>query len=101
MDRSSEKPIYIKRIYQVKAEGVLLPGLTILFVALKLTGYIDWSWLWVLSPMLICLIPLAIVLLLGLGMLVAAGCVYLFGGRSKGSTRMFTRAWPRRSKAEE
>lgn len=24
--------------------------LTILFVALKLTGYITWSWLWVLSP---------------------------------------------------
>jgi hypothetical protein len=25
--------------------------LTILFIALKLTGYINWSWLWVLSPM--------------------------------------------------
>ena len=25
--------------------------LTILFVGLKLIGYIDWSWLWVLSPM--------------------------------------------------
>jgi hypothetical protein len=25
--------------------------LTILFVALKLTGHIDWSWLWVLSPL--------------------------------------------------
>jgi hypothetical protein len=24
--------------------------LTILFIALKLTGYITWSWLWVLSP---------------------------------------------------
>jgi hypothetical protein len=24
--------------------------LTILFIGLKLTGYIDWSWLWVLSP---------------------------------------------------
>ena len=24
--------------------------LTILFVGLKLTNYIDWSWLWVLSP---------------------------------------------------
>jgi hypothetical protein len=24
--------------------------LTILFVALKLTGYIDWSWWWVLAP---------------------------------------------------
>jgi len=25
--------------------------LTILFIALKLTGYITWSWLWVLSPL--------------------------------------------------
>ena len=24
--------------------------LTILFIALKLTGYITWSWIWVLSP---------------------------------------------------
>ena len=24
--------------------------LTVLFVGLKLTGYITWSWLWVLSP---------------------------------------------------
>lgn len=25
--------------------------LTLLFIGLKLTGYITWSWLWVLSPM--------------------------------------------------
>jgi hypothetical protein len=25
--------------------------LTILFIALKLTGHITWSWLWVFSPM--------------------------------------------------
>lgn len=25
--------------------------LTVLFVALKLTGSIDWSWLWVVSPL--------------------------------------------------
>ena len=25
--------------------------LTIIFVVLKLTGVIDWSWLWVLSPL--------------------------------------------------
>ena len=24
--------------------------LTILFIGLKLTGYINWSWFWVLSP---------------------------------------------------
>lgn len=33
--------------------------LTILFVGLKLTGYIAWSWWWVLSPLWI---PVAIVL---------------------------------------
>jgi len=27
--------------------------LTILFIALKLTGYIDWSWFWVLSPTMV------------------------------------------------
>lgn len=25
--------------------------LTILFIGLKLTGHIEWSWLWVLAPM--------------------------------------------------
>lgn len=25
--------------------------LTVLFIGLKLTGYIDWPWIWVLSPM--------------------------------------------------
>jgi hypothetical protein len=25
--------------------------LTILFIGLKLTGFINWSWLWVLSPL--------------------------------------------------
>lgn len=27
-------------------------GLTILFVALKLTDHIDWSWFWVIFPVL-------------------------------------------------
>ena len=25
--------------------------LTVLFIGLKLTGHIDWSWVWVLSPL--------------------------------------------------
>jgi hypothetical protein len=32
--------------------------LTVLFVGLKLTGYIDWPWIWVLAPTWI---PVAIV----------------------------------------
>ena len=29
----------------------LVGWLTLLFVGLKLTGFIDWAWLWVLSPL--------------------------------------------------
>lgn len=42
---------------QITTRGgsVTFPSLlTILFVALKLTGQIDWSWWWVLSPLWIC-----------------------------------------------
>jgi hypothetical protein len=43
--------------------GIGFPGLlTVLFVGLKLTGYINWPWLWILSPMWISLL-LAIVIL--------------------------------------
>jgi len=35
--------------------------LTVLFVGLKLTHYIDWSWWWVLSPTLI---PIGLLLLI-------------------------------------
>ena len=43
--------------------GIGFPGLlTVLFIGLKLTGYISWSWWWVLSPMWISLL-LAIVIL--------------------------------------
>ena len=32
--------------------GVTFPGLlTILFIGLKLTGHVNWPWLWVLSPL--------------------------------------------------
>jgi ribose/xylose/arabinose/galactoside ABC-type transport system permease subunit len=29
----------------------VITGLTLIFVAFKLVGVIDWSWLWVLSPL--------------------------------------------------
>lgn len=33
------------------SSGIGFAGLlTILFIGLKLTGHIDWSWTWVLSP---------------------------------------------------
>lgn len=44
--------------------------LTILFIGLKLTGLITWSWFWVLSPVLI---PIFIVLSIFLVALVVGG----------------------------
>lgn len=39
----------------------LLGWLLITFIALKLMGYIDWSWFWVLSPFTIPAIALVVV----------------------------------------
>jgi hypothetical protein len=46
--------------------GIGLSGLlTVLFVGLKLTGHITWSWWWVLSPIWIsALIAIAIITIL-------------------------------------
>lgn len=41
-----------------------LTALTLMFVGLKLTNYIDWSWWWVLSPIWIPLGLAAVVCLL-------------------------------------
>lgn len=46
--------------------------LTILFIGLKLTGYITWSWIWVLAPLWIP-ISLALILLSAIILLVALG----------------------------
>lgn len=40
--------------------------LTLLFIGLKLTNYIDWSWLWVLSPLWLPIVFVASVALIGL-----------------------------------
>ena len=31
--------------------SIFVTGLTVLFIGLKLTGHITWSWWWVLSPL--------------------------------------------------
>lgn len=36
--------------------------LTILFIGLKLTGYITWSWIWVLSPIWISIVLVVLIL---------------------------------------
>lgn len=48
------------------SSGIGFAGLlTVLFVGLKLTGYIAWSWWWVLSPLWVGpLVIIAVVLLL-------------------------------------
>ena len=41
---------------EIKNSGVSFYGLlTILFIGLKLTGHISWSWVWVLAPLWISL----------------------------------------------
>lgn len=35
---------------QNRTESLSLSLILVLFIALKLLGYIDWSWWWVLSP---------------------------------------------------
>jgi hypothetical protein len=42
--------------------------LTVLFIGLKLTGHIDWSWVWVLAPTWIPF-GIAVLCLVGLGII--------------------------------
>ena len=43
--------------------------LTIVFIALKLMGYIDWPWIWVLSPIWIgiLIVVLALIIIICVG----------------------------------
>ena len=50
--------------------GIFMPLLAVLFIGLKLTGYIAWSWWWVLAPLWG---PLVMVLAIFL-------IVWIFGG---------------------
>lgn len=56
---------------KVSVEGPgFLSLLTLLFIGLKLTHYIDWQWFWVLSPLLI---PLSLVCSFVIVMLLVLG----------------------------
>lgn len=56
---------------EVSYNGIGFPGLlTILFVGLKLTGHIDWDWIWVLSPLWI-----GLALFFGVLLVAAVGAV--------------------------
>lgn len=49
------------------SSGIGFTGLlTILFIALKLTGVISWSWWWVLSPLWIGLALIAVILIVAI-----------------------------------
>lgn len=56
----------------VNSGGVGFAGLlTVLFVGLKLTGHINWSWWWVLSPVLIATAIVATLLVVALVVILA------------------------------
>ena len=47
---------------EVKTVGLgFADALTLLFIGLKLTGHISWSWIWVLSPIWITISFLAMI----------------------------------------
>jgi len=58
------------------SSGIGFTGLlTVLFIGLKLTNYITWSWWWVLSPLWIGLAIALTFMVVGLLVLVAASAV--------------------------
>ena len=65
---NESKPVIVR--------GTSFPTLlTVLFIALKLCGIIDWSWWWVLSP-----IPITIGI--ALGVFAVAVSIALYTGRN-------------------
>ena len=50
------------------SSGIFLLLLALTFITLKLTGHVEWSWLWVLSPVWI---PIAVALVIVLIVLVS------------------------------
>ena len=62
--------------------SVSLPMITLILVILKLTGVIDWSWVWVTSPIWI---PIALVLFI---LAVALGVVLILFAMGVDSNRI-------------
>ena len=59
--------------YSIDCSGIFIAILSIVFITLKLTGAIDWPWIWVLSPIWLTMLFIIFVVLLvvTLGYLVA------------------------------
>lgn len=51
IERESVVPDSNKQHIPIDAIQLLMIGLALLFIGLKLTGHIDWSWWWVLAPL--------------------------------------------------
>lgn len=66
-------------VAKTSSSGISFGGmLAILFIGLKLTGYIDWSWWWVLSPLWL---PIAAILVFMAIAALVYGVVTLASGR--------------------
>lgn len=66
----------VKEKIIVRRGGVTgLELLLLMFIGLKLTGYIDWSWFWVLSPLWI---PLALGVVFVVGTLLVSVAIIAF-----------------------
>lgn len=58
---------------KVNYGGVGFSGLlAVAFIVLKLTGYIAWSWVWVLSPLWIPIVLVLTILLIVLAIMIVA-----------------------------
>lgn len=67
----------------VTTGGVFISGLTILFIALKLMGYIGWSWWWVLSPLWIPPVAGVAIVLVAFGVVVLVKAIIKTEGGMK------------------
>ena len=70
---------YLKSMSGRRGPG-FLSLLALLFIGLKLTGHIDWSWVWVLSPLWV---KASFVLLMGAA---AVSLKKKMGGKPSGET---------------
>lgn len=69
---------------QKTSGGVGFLGLLcLLFIALKLTGYVQWEWLWVLAPLWIPFAVLAVVAVVGLLIYVGAALFLALAEKKK------------------
>jgi hypothetical protein len=77
----------------VTVDGSLTSAMFIVFLVLKLTGTIDWSWWWVAAPLWL---PFAIIVAVLLAALVIVGLVVGFIYTALGVVKAFEK-WPRTS----